>query len=151
MNHLHRLLSVSLLALAACAGAEADPKTAASPASTAPAPTAVEQCEAFFAKAATCSQEYIPALVDLRIELDKPAGIAEYARTDGRDAVIAHAREEWAQDSQPAAIHANCEQVTQKVPADQLETLAAAAQQCMAMADCGAYSQCAVQVMRGTM
>jgi hypothetical protein len=136
------------LAVTACAGAEADPKTSASPSTTTPPPTIVQACEQYFARARSCTDQYIPALVDLRIELDKPAGITEAARTDGRDAIIAKANEEWAVDSQPAAITATCEQIAQTIPPDQVEAMGAAGAHCMAMTDCGEFSTCAMGLQR---
>lgn len=150
-----RFAMLSLLALAACAGAEAEPKTSASPSSAAPPADFVAQCEVFFTRARACTDSYIPALVDLRIELDKPAGIAEAARTEGRDAIIAQAMEEWSQDSQPAAITALCNQLAstmpQQVPPAELEASRAEAERCMALSDCGEYSTCAMGLQRQRM
>jgi len=146
-------LSVSVLALAlsACAGAEADPKTSASPATSTPPTSAVAACEQFLTHAKTCTADYIPALVDLRVELDQPAGIAAAAQTDGRDSLIARANEEWATDSQPAAIHAACEHSLQSMPAEQLETMAAEGARCDAMTDCAEFSTCAMGLQRQRM
>lgn len=145
------IVSVLALALAACAGAEADPKTSASPASTTPPADAVAGCETFLGRARTCTAEYIPALVDLRVELDKPSGIAEAAQTDGRDSLIARAHEEWAVDSQPDALHATCSGVAQKIPADQLQAMQTEAERCMAMSACADFVACAIDLQRGSL
>ncbi|MEZ4398648.1 MAG: hypothetical protein R3B06_01420 [Kofleriaceae bacterium] len=140
------------LALAACGGAEAAPPpsapAAAAATSTGAPPGIAAGCETFLTRAKTCTSAYIPALVDLRIELDRPAGIAEFAATDGRDAVIAQAMTEWADDSQPAAITATCAQVSASLPADQVEPMRVAAERCMAMTDCAAFSACAMELQR---
>jgi hypothetical protein len=142
------LLSVTAATLAACAGAEAEPRTGASPATTTANPTLAEQCEAFFARAAACTDQYIPALVDLRIELDKPAGITAAAQSEGRDAIIAKAMTEWAEDSQPAAVSALCERIAPSIPPDQLEAMRAQGEACMAKTDCGEFSTCAMALQR---
>lgn len=142
---------LSVLALAACAGAEADPKTSTSPSSTTPPPAAQEMCETYFARARTCTDQYIAALVDLRIELDKPAGITASAQSEGRDAIIGYAMAEWAEDSQPAAITATCGQVLASIPADQLEGLRAEGERCLAMTDCGEFATCAMVTQRARM
>ena len=132
---------------AAPAPAPAPAPAAAQPAAT----TTISQadCEAFFARQRECTDAYIPALVDLRISMDRPAGIAaEAAKPGGRDAVIAQAKTEWASDSQPAAITATCQQILSSTPADKLAALAPQAQGCMAQTECGAFSTCAVGLLR---
>ena len=142
---------LSVLTLAACAGAEADPKTSASPSSATPPPTLVEACETYFARAATCTDQYLPALVDLRIELDQPAGIAADAQREGRAAIIGYAMTEWAEDSQPVAITAACGQIAQSIPPDQVDAMRAAGERCLAMTDCGEFATCAMALQRTRM
>lgn len=142
-------LALAPIALAACGGAEASsPAPTSTPAAAEGDPDAVAACETFMARARDCTDDYIPALVDLRIELDLPAGIADFARTDGRDAVIAKAMEEWATDSQPAALAANCQRVTTSMPAEQRDAMAPAAAACLAQTACDAYATCAIELMR---
>ena len=150
------LLSALLapLALVACGGADAAPapRTGTAPAATAaPDPVVVAACETFFARQRTCTDQFIPALVDLRIELDKPVGIAEAARIEGRDAIIAQAMAEWADDSQPAAVTATCAQIAGSMPPAQLEGMRAGAEACMALADCGEFATCAIELQRPRM
>ena len=140
------------LALAACGGADASPapRTSATPAASAPAdPALLAQCEAFFARARSCTDDYIPALVDVRIELDKPAGItAEAQQPGGRDSIIAQAKTEWADDSQPAAVTAMCDKVIASMPSGQYDGLRAQAETCMAATDCAAFSTCTKDMHR---
>ncbi|MBK9035301.1 MAG: hypothetical protein IPL61_29285 [Myxococcales bacterium] len=149
------LLSTLLapLALAACGGADAAPapRTGATPAASAPVDAAaLAQCEAFFARARTCTDDYIPALVDVRIELDKPAGIAaEAQQPGGRDGIVAQAKTEWADDSQPAAVTAMCTQVLGSMPTTQYDAMRAQAEACMAASDCAAFSTCSMDMHRG--
>lgn len=147
------LLSALLapLALAACGGADASPapRTGATPTSTAPDAETQAQCEAFFTRARACTDAYIPALVDLRISLDKPAGIAaEGATPDGRASLIEQAKGEWANDSQPANIASMCANVTAKTPADKLAGLRAKATECLAASACDAFATCSMDLQR---
>jgi hypothetical protein len=149
------LLLCSLLTpvgLAACGGADAAPapRTGATPAATtAPVPEVQAECEAFFARARTCTAEYIPALVDLRVSLDKPAGIAAEAQPPGgRDAIIQQALGEWTDDSQPAAVAALCSKIAGAVPPAEIESDRAKAATCMAATDCATFSTCAMELQR---
>ena len=105
------LASLSLLA-PACG-----PSNAAAPAPTAPRTAqagstgdAKAVCVEVFSRNRTCTDQYIPALVDLRAKHDQPAGIAAEVAAD-RNGVIAQAKTEWATDSQPAAIDATCTRI----------------------------------------
>ncbi|MBP8808242.1 MAG: hypothetical protein KBG48_08690 [Kofleriaceae bacterium] len=142
-------LALAPAALAACGGAEASsPQPTSTPAAAEGDAEAVAACETFMARARDCTDDYIPALVDLRIELDLPTGIADFARTEGRDAVIAKAMEEWATDSQPAALAATCQKVTTSLTAEQREGQRAGATACLAQTACDAYASCAIELMR---
>lgn len=143
-----RILLLSVLSAALVACTEPEPRTSASPEQSTTPVSFVEGCEAFFTKARECTNEYIPALVDLRIEYDKPAGIAAHAQTEGRDAVIAKAMEEWAEDSQPAAIRANCERLAPNVSPEHVESMRAAAEACVASTDCAAFGACSKELQR---
>jgi len=97
-------------------------------------------CVDVFTRSRTCTDQYIPALVDARARYDKPAGAAAAVAAD-RDGVIAQAKTEWATDSQPAAIDAMCTQVAgsltdaDRADLDGVET-------CLAAQDCAAYTAC---------
>lgn len=137
------LLLVPFLALLipACSSSEAAPPPvaprAAQPASTADGKAV---CVEVFTRNRTCTDQYIPALVDLRARYDQPAGIAAEVAAH-RDDVIAQAKTEWATDSQPEAIDATCTQIAASLgEADQASL--AGAQACLASQDCGAYTTC---------
>jgi hypothetical protein len=87
----------------------------------------------------TCTDDYIPALVDVRAKYDVPAGIAAEVRTD-RAGVIAHAKEEWATDSTDAAIAATCDKLMQTWNGQQAD--ADAARACLTESDCASYTAC---------
>ena len=80
-------LHALVLAVAACGGSPPEP---AKPSPTAQRTTAdlVPACKGLFARKATCADDYLPVLLDLRVELNLPPGIGERVKTDGRDRPI---------------------------------------------------------------
>jgi len=133
---------LALSALAACEGAEAKP----APASTAqkastPANPDHDLCVAIMTHSRTCTDQYIPALVDARAQADHPAGIKEEVAKD-RDGVIAQAKQEWANDSLDANIEKMC---SQSMP--NADAIRADATACQAKADCGEFSACIVPII----
>ena len=62
----------------------------------------------------TCTDDFIPALVDARARHDMPPGIADAVKQD-RNAVIAKAKEEWATDSTDESIARNCQAMVEKL------------------------------------
>jgi len=135
------LVLVPVLALwaTACGTSEAaaPPPAAPSKAQPASAGDAKAICVEVFTRNRTCTDQYIPALVDLRARYDQPAGIAAEVAAH-RDEVIAQAKTEWATDSQPAAIDATCAQIAGSAAEADL----AGAQACLSSQDCGAYTTC---------
>lgn len=87
----------------------------------------------------TCTDDYIPALVDVRAKYDQPAGIADEVKKD-RAGVIAHAKTEWATDSQDAAISATCDRIGASWKGEPGDVEASRA--CLAKPDCAAYTAC---------
>jgi hypothetical protein len=135
-----RLLAVSLLALAACDGANAQPASKPHPSSTAASDR--DLCVAMMTHARTCTAVFIPALVDARAAVDIPAGIKAAVAQD-RAGVIAQANKEWANDSTDASIAASC--AKPPANADELRTSATA---CQANTDCGAFTHCFVAIVQ---
>jgi hypothetical protein len=135
---------VSALAVLASACGSSD---AATPAPSAPrtaqpasAGDAKSRCVEVFSRNRTCTDQFIPALVDLRAKYDQPAGIAAEVAAH-RDDVVAQAKTEWATDSQPAAIDATCTKIASSSgPGDQSQL--AGVQACLEQQDCGAYVTC---------
>jgi hypothetical protein len=124
-----RLLALSLLALAACQAAAASPGATASKADH-------DLCVTVMTHARTCTDVFIPALVDARAAADHPKGIKDAVAKD-RNSVIAQAKQEWAHDSTDASIDAMCKQ-----PVLNNDDERAAARSCQAKTDCAAFSQC---------
>ncbi|MBS1121565.1 MAG: hypothetical protein H6Q90_3793 [Deltaproteobacteria bacterium] len=141
---MNRFLSlVCLLALpvaAACGTTEAAPAQPSAPRAQ-PATTELHAlCVEVLTHNRTCTDTYIPALVDLRAKYDVPAGIAAEVKAD-RDGMIAAAKQEWATDSADEAIAATCTKMAsaldQPPPHD-----ADAARACLTQTDCAAYTAC---------
>jgi hypothetical protein len=146
------ILSSLLLALvagvAACGGADA-PASAGTTTATQPEPepaaTPRDTCVATFERQRECTDIYLPALVDARIANDVPAGIAaEAAEPGGRDALVATAQAEWANDSTDASISATCDGVLAEMPPEHVEAMVGQASQCLAAEGCQAFVDCVI-------
>lgn len=134
--------------LAACGGAGADQGKETTPGQGAGGDMEAT-CRESFARQKTCTDDFIPALVDARIELDLPAGIAAEGKKDGgRDALIAKAKQEWAEDSKPEAVAMKCTEMSGKVPAEQKAELMEAHKKCLAISDCKEYVQCVMPITK---
>lgn len=149
MKQLSALFATALIALIfACGGTEK--------ASDTPAPTRgdnankasaggdglYDACKAAMEKSRACTDEYIPALVGVRVELDYPAGIKATDDSEGRDALVAKAHEEWKGDSTDEAIAEACKKVDAQVPADHREKNINTSNECAAKDACGDYVAC---------
>lgn len=108
-------------------------------------PAAKASCVQVFERERACTDTFIPALVDARVALDVPAGISARAQSEGRDALIAAARREWAEDSQDAAIATSCERIVGS--ARGLE-FTGAAEACLKPSNCATFVACVVPVLR---
>ncbi|HEX4450271.1 MAG TPA: hypothetical protein VH143_05325 [Kofleriaceae bacterium] len=141
-----RYLSFCLLALAAsaCTGAEANTSTptAAPQKAQASATSAADHdlCVAVMAHSRTCTEQYIPVLVDARAQVDHPAGIKDAVAKD-RTGVIAQAKQEWSTDSTDESIEAMCQK-----PMPNADAQRDAVTACQAKTDCGEFSACIVPV-----
>jgi hypothetical protein len=100
-----------------------------------------ELCVAAMTRARACTDTYIPALVDIRARLDKPAGIAAEVAAD-RDGVIAAAKKEWANDSTDSGIAVMCQHLTANL-SDQDR---ADGTTCLEQQDCAAFTTCLTPV-----
>jgi hypothetical protein len=136
------LVSALALLAPACGTSDAATPPPSAPRTAQPqsAGDAKSLCVEVFSRNRTCTDQYIPALVDLRAKYDQPAGIAAEVAAH-RDDVIAQAKTEWASDSQPAAIDATCTKIAASMgPGDPSQM--AGAQACLEQQDCGAYTAC---------
>jgi hypothetical protein len=111
-------------------------------------------CKRIFARKATCADDYLPVLLDLRVELNMPPGIGDEVKSQGRDAVLATAHTELARDTEPAKVDALCESAATnatKAPPERVDQLLAQGGRCDAAADCKAFAGCVVEIDRGFM
>ncbi len=143
------LLVVVVGSLVACGGAGAEQGKETTPGQTAAGGDSEAMCREMFARERTCTDDYIPALVDVRIEMDLPAGIAaEGKKEGGRDALIKQAKEEWSTDSAPDAVAARCKEGQGKVPEEQKAELMAANAKCVPITECKAYVECVIPITK---
>lgn len=143
-------LVLALFALA-CGGAEGpeDTTPTEAPAAAEPAPAAEPSsselaCNAVFVRQRECTDEFIPALVDARVRADVPNGIAARAEKDGKDALVAEAKAEWANDSTDEAIAATCAKVAESTPPEKVKELEAQVSECTAKSACGEFVACII-------
>ena len=109
-------------------------------------------CERIFARKATCADDYLPALLDVRVELNVPPGIGDEVKAKGRDAVLAIAHAELAHDTEPSRVAVLCESVAKdatQAPPERFDQLLARGGTCEATSDCKAFSACVVVIDRG--
>lgn len=109
-------------------------------------------CKRIFARKETCADDYLPVLLDLRVELNKPPGIGDEVKAKGRDAVLAIAHTELASDTQPDKVAATCDGAAAqlaKAPPERTNQLLEQAATCEAATDCKAFSTCVVEIDRG--
>ncbi len=125
----------------ACGSVEAAPAPTSKPQ---PASTGTDQqaCVESFARSRSCTDQYIPALVDTRAKYDSPAGIGLEVKAD-RTAVIERAKAEWTNDSRDDAIANTCQRM---MAAPDAHADAETARGCLAEADCGAYVTCVMAI-----
>lgn len=145
-----------VIGIATCALAAASCKKSAS-SSTSTAPKAAplskvgEVCRASIAKAVECKDLFVPALVQSRVKFDDPAGIAaEGATPEGMQKLVATAHEEFAADSAPDRVEAQCGQMDANA-APELETMVTEMGKCLAKTACAEYVPCTITVHENMM
>ena len=148
-----RLHSFLILTVAARGGSSPPPAEKPAPqTATHTADDLVPMCKRIFARKETCADDYLPVLLDLRVELNKPPGIGDEVKAKGRDAVLAIARTELASDTQPDKVAATCGGAAAqmaKAPPERASQLLGQGVKCEAAADCKAFSMCVVEIDRG--
>lgn len=134
-----------LLITAACGG-DSKPKPAA-PASRTAADLG-PMCDRYYVRQRSCANDYLRALVQMRVEYDMPQGIAAHVKDVGLDAVVAEANVEYERDHAPDQTAALCKAMAERTPPDQVERLLADGDRCEAMTDCAAFAKCAIDTER---
>ena len=138
---MYRLALLLPFAAIACSAAMADPPPTA-PVKAATTGTDQQACVESFQRNRTCTDEYIPALVDTRAKYDNPTGIADKVKAD-RAGIIAAAKAEWADDSKDEAIANTCQRLVAGPGSHaDVET----ARGCLAQTDCAGYVSCVMPI-----
>lgn len=134
------LIAIAILS-AACGG---DSKPAATDTTPKPVTAGDDQalCEQMFTRQRECTDVYIPALVSWRVEADVPAGIAARDQAEGREALVAAAMAEWAEDSKPERVTAHCAEILASMPEEHKAPMREPMKACLQSADCPAYVSC---------
>lgn len=138
-----------LAAAAACGGSSPEPEKPTPQPAARRADDAVPMCKRLFARKATCADDYLPVLLDLRVELNVPPGIGDRVNAEGRDAILAIAHTELSRDTEPAKVEALCETTKKQMPSERVDQLLEQGGKCEAAADCNAFAVCAVAIDRG--
>jgi hypothetical protein len=128
-----------LFLLVACASSSSGP---AAPPPADPTRT----CEDVLRKMRTCSAEFIPALVDLRIQYDRPPGIKSLAEQNGRDALVEGARKEWETDSSDENIVKLCVKMKDE-SSPEMQELVEAGKKCLEHQACDAAVACVIPLI----
>jgi len=147
-------VSAALAALAACAGGSDTPAKSETTAGTVSAEStsdAQATCVASFARQRECTDQFIPALVDARVRADKPPGIAAKAQSEGRDALIAEGKTEFAEDSKPEAASETCTHMISALPNPKMEEALAQAKSCLGVEGCDAFVACEIPIIEATL
>jgi hypothetical protein len=143
MTRLFGIAMLSSVLLAACGGATAG---TSGPKAAAQDPTAA--CVALFQRQRACTDTFIPALVDARVKLNVPAGIADDAKQQGgRDAIIAKAKEEWKEDSKDDAIKATCDRMVAAASDDEKQQVSEDGASCVEKSSCDEFTTCVMPLV----
>lgn len=145
-----------ILAVALTARAEAAPKDEGGkiPARAVPASAhrGFEQaCAETMKRQRACTDVFIPMLVDARIRLDAPKGVASAAAKQGKQAMVDVALKEWQRDSTDAAITQTCKSVAASVPEMAKSGVQQTMTKCLAESACTAFSTCIMPLMEQQM
>jgi hypothetical protein len=136
-----RIMLAAILA-SACGGGSSSAEGADPGETSGDEASGLEQtCVAFFTRQRECRAEFVPALVDLRVRLDRPLGIAARVETEGRDAIVAEANTEYDGDSTDEAIAAQCQGIAAEAAAE-AESAQAGFATCVEQADCASFVPC---------
>ena len=119
---------------------------------TAPAvPDLRAACAEEIRRELTCEADFVPMIVDARIRLDLPPGMAARARgPDGRDGLVAEARAEFAEDYAPDRIETICNHRQARAASlspEALEDLRRDNGACTGATDCRAFTACMAPIL----
>lgn len=142
MRRILTVLSITVLS-AACAGSEASNEKGAGSGELNEATNAEALCVQSGQRQRECTDTFLPALVEVRVRLDKPAGIAAMDKEQGREALVNVAKEEWKNDSTDEAISGMCSRVAGKMGVESITE----ARRCLEAKTCEEFVPCQVKLL----
>jgi len=156
-----RMALVIALFLVGCGSSKSDPKEPIEPkepvASEGGGMDLLTVCVKTFERQYECTDDFIPALVDIRIKHGLlPATVANLPKQEGgREKLIEMALEEWKTDGTEPKLTESCQTMIQVVSAEESEEeseeLRAAGEKCLATADCRSFVDCMMPVVEKQM
>ena len=99
-------------------------------------------CVKIFERQRTCTAEFIPALVAARVKANKPRGVADKDRAEGRERLVKQALEEWKTDSSDPSIARTCSGVGAGMPPAQRQAMQKQGEACLAEVGCQPFVDC---------
>jgi hypothetical protein len=103
-------------------------------------------CHVVMRRTRSCEEEYLPALLAMRVRHDEPEGIAARYEAEGEDAMLEIAREEFARDWSDEGIDAHCQRLVE-MPADRRAAVVERERACIPARNCAEYVACAVDIL----
>lgn len=108
------------------------------------ATTTDQICRALMQRQRACTAQFIPALVQARVEVDSPPGLAAREREIGREALVEEALAEWETDARDPNIAAMCDDIAQSISPEKDSELRSSVSGCLEKAGCDDFVSCAV-------
>jgi len=152
-----RMALVIALFLVGCGSSKSAPKEPGEPkkpvASEGGEMDLLTVCVKTFERQYECTDDFIPALVDIRIKNGLlPASVANLPKQEGgREKLIEMAMEEWKTDGTEPKLTESCKTMIQVVSAEESEELRVAGEKCLAATDCKAFVDCMMPVVEKQM
>jgi hypothetical protein len=100
-----------------------------------------EVCEVVMRRTRTCGDDYVPALLALRVRHDEPEGIAARFEAEGEDAMLEIAQEEFERDWSDAGIAAHCQDLIE-MPEERRARIVERERVCMPARNCAEFVAC---------
>lgn len=105
-------------------------------------------CDRYYVRERACVDEYLAALLEVRVEYDMPAGTAAEVKRDGKDVVLTRMRPEWERDTTLENTNRMCRAAEAKTPPDRIDGLLADGDRCYAKPDCAGFVACTLEGQR---